>query len=170
VLGRRTIRRTRQGIQRPRQRTTRSHSRETSKRSSACSRGSPRRSSCSWLRTSPTQTVRAMTNPRRRLQRRVRNRDVARTVRAGGGAARADEPTPGWKARGTMLQFVNGRVPSVPTTLDLRLNEYFAGAVVMGLLAGQAHEPNKKWARKWSFDMGDEMANEALARRRRKPK
>lgn len=74
------------------------------------------------------------------------------------------EPAPGWP-RGT--RFVNPRPPSVPTTLDLRLNEYFAGAIVMGLMAASDREPNKRWTRKWSFDMGDEMQAEALRRRRR---
>jgi hypothetical protein len=77
---------------------------------------------------------------------------------------KASEPAPGWP-RGT--RFVNARPPSVPTTLDLRLNEYYAGAVVIGLTASADREPNKKWARKWSFDMGDEMQAEALLRRRR---
>jgi hypothetical protein len=38
----------------------------------------------------------------------------------------------------------------------------------MGLLAAATREPNKRWVRTWSFDMGEEMAAEALRRRRKR--
>ena len=56
----------------------------------------------------------------------------------------------------------------VPTMLDLRLNEYYVGAIITGLIASSDREPNKAWARKWSFDMGAELQAEALKRRKRK--
>jgi len=52
--------------------------------------------------------------------------------------------------------------------LDLRLNEYYVGAIITGLIASSDREPNKAWARKWSFDMGAELQAEALKRRKRK--
>jgi hypothetical protein len=56
----------------------------------------------------------------------------------------------------------------VPATLHLSLDEYFATASLMGLLAASKDEPNKKWACRWSYDMADIMAKEAEKRRRRK--
>jgi hypothetical protein len=38
----------------------------------------------------------------------------------------------------------------------------------MGLLAAQHDDPNKKWCRDWSFDIGEMMAAEARKRRRRR--
>ena len=80
---------------------------------------------------------------------------------AGAGAPR---PTPGWKGRA--LGFANPRLPSVPTTLALTLEEYYAAGALMGLLASQHDEPDRKWACEWSFGMGRSMAAEALRRRR----
>lgn len=51
--------------------------------------------------------------------------------------------------------------------MDLRLDEYFAGAALIGVLASQADEPDPKWACQWSWKMGREMALEAKRRRRR---
>lgn len=56
----------------------------------------------------------------------------------------------------------------MPATLNLTQEEYYAAATLMGLLASQAEEPNKKWARDWSFCMGDLMALEARRRRRKR--
>jgi hypothetical protein len=76
-------------------------------------------------------------------------------------------PTPGWKGTlGARTRFANPRAPSVPATLDITAEEYYAAATLMGLLASQADEPNKKWVRDWSFCMGDLMAVEARRRRR----
>jgi hypothetical protein len=53
-------------------------------------------------------------------------------------------------------------------TLDIRLDEYYAAATLMGLLASQHDEPNQKWACEWAFDMGRRMAAEAARQRRRR--
>jgi hypothetical protein len=90
-----------------------------------------------------------------------------RRLRRGAGRAKTNQPKPGWPTHSDpRTLFVNSRVPSVPSTLDLRLNEYFAGAIVMGLMASATREPNKSWAKKWSFDFGEDMQAEALRRRR----
>ena len=67
-------------------------------------------------------------------------------------------PRIGWK---------NPRPPSVPSSLDINLEEYYAGATLLGLLASQSEEPNKGWCRDWSFEMGEIMAACALRRRRK---
>ncbi len=61
----------------------------------------------------------------------------------------------------------NPRTPSVPATLDLTLDEYFTATSLMGLLASQVEEPDRKWACEWSFRMGHKMAIEARKRRKR---
>jgi hypothetical protein len=86
------------------------------------------------------------------------------TRRNGGGEGGA-KPTPGWKGPG--LHFANPRPPSVPTTLALTLEEYYAAAALMGLLASQHEEPDQKWACEWSFRMGQNIAAEAMRRRRK---
>jgi hypothetical protein len=93
---------------------------------------------------------------RRRQRRRPRD-----------GRAAPNAPAGGWPR--IQPAFVNARVPSVPTTLDLRLNEYFAGAIVMGLMAAADREPNTEWAQQWAFNFGEKMAAEAYRRRREKP-
>jgi len=55
----------------------------------------------------------------------------------------------------------------VPVALDLTLEEYYSAAAIMGLIASQHDEPNKKWACQWAFDLGEKMANEARRRRRK---
>lgn len=52
--------------------------------------------------------------------------------------------------------------------MDLRLNEYFAGAALVGVLSSQAEEPDHKWACQWAWEMGKRMAAEALRRRKQK--
>jgi hypothetical protein len=87
------------------------------------------------------------------------------TTSRGDGGIDVNEPSHGWK--GSATSWVNPRPPSVPATLALNLEEYFAAACLMGLLASQDDEPNHKWVRDWSFKMGAEMAREATRRRKR---
>lgn len=96
-----------------------------------------------------------------------------RPVRRGDGTGtpgRKPKPTPGWKGWSIggpkAVGWRNPRPPAVPATLDLRLEEYFAAASVMGLLAAQLDEPDQKWCTTWSFQMGRRMAIEARRRRR----
>lgn len=77
-------------------------------------------------------------------------------------------PTPGWKGHDTPRRgWQNARPPSVPSSLDLNLEEYYAAGTLLGLLASQSKEPNKRWCRDWSFEMGAMMAACALRRRRK---
>lgn len=88
-----------------------------------------------------------------------------------GGRRAADDssrPTPGWKARAQVPSFANPRPPSVPSTMDLRLDEYFAGAALVGVLSSQAEEPDHKWACHWAWEMGKRMAAEAVKRRKKR--
>jgi hypothetical protein len=64
--------------------------------------------------------------------------------------------------------FVNPRPPSVPATLNITLDEYFATASLIGLLSASKREPNKQWAKDWSYEMADMMAAESARRRKRK--
>lgn len=83
-------------------------------------------------------------------------------------SATPPKPTPGWKARGAPRPgWKNPRAPSVPATLDLTLDEYFAATSLMGLLASQAAEPNQRWCCDWSFKMGQTMAKAARRHRKR---
>lgn len=87
---------------------------------------------------------------------------------AGAGTGRKPAPTPGWKPRSEQRRgWKNPRPPSVPSSLDINLEEYYAGATLLGLLASQSEEPNKRWCRDWSFQMGEIMAACALRRRRK---
>jgi hypothetical protein len=89
-----------------------------------------------------------------------------RPVRSGAGGGGTRKPTPGWKGLGTVrLGWRNPRTPAVPATLNLTLDEYFAAATVMGLLASQIEEPDPQWCCDWSFKMGRTMAREAHRRR-----
>jgi hypothetical protein len=91
----------------------------------------------------------------------------ARRSGAGAGTHRS-KPTPGWKGLSAIrLGWRNPRTPAVPATLDLTLDEYFAAASVMGLLASQVEEPDRRWCCDWSFKMGRTMATEARRRRRK---
>lgn len=90
-----------------------------------------------------------------------------RPSRSGAGAAGTRKPTPGWKGKSSGgTGWRNPRMPSVPATLALTLDEYFAAASVMGLLASQHEEPDPQWCADWSFKMGRTMAAEARKRRR----
>lgn len=93
------------------------------------------------------------------------NRSPRRNPRQAGRVA-ARKPTPGWKSAPTV--FLNTRAPSVPSTLAISLEEYFAAGALVGLLASQHDEPDHRWACAWSFKMGRGMAAEALKRRRKK--
>jgi hypothetical protein len=75
-------------------------------------------------------------------------------------------PAPGWKGHAVRTGWRNPRTPSVPATLDLTLDEYFAATSLMGLIASQSEEPNHRWCCDWSFKMGRTMAKEARKRRR----
>jgi hypothetical protein len=87
-----------------------------------------------------------------------------------GAVAYDSKPAPGWKARTETRRrtWVNPRPPSVPSTMDLRLDEYFAGAALIGVLASQAEEPDHKWACDWSFRMGRAMAAVAVKLRKKR--
>ncbi len=86
--------------------------------------------------------------------------------RGGGAAGSARKaPTPGWKGF-RLTGWKNPRTPSVPATLELKLDEYFAAGALMGLVASQVEEPNQQWCRDWSFRMGNMMAREARKRRK----
>lgn len=87
---------------------------------------------------------------------------------AGAGGTAHKTPTPGWKGHASLRRgWRNPRLPSVPATLELNLDEYFAAGALLGLLASQVDEPNRRWVRDWSFDMGGMMAKEARRRRRK---
>lgn len=72
------------------------------------------------------------------------------------GAGRNDKPAPGWQAMHGAL--ANPRPPAVPATLHLTLEDYFAAAALIGLLASQGNEPDQEWVRDWSYRMGRKMA------------
>jgi hypothetical protein len=96
--------------------------------------------------------------PRKSSPRRLDPRPDGRT-----GA----KPTPGWKPRLRVGAWVNPRPPSVPSTMDLRLDEYYAGAALIGVIASQGEEPDTKWVREWTWKLADQMCADALKRRRR---
>jgi hypothetical protein len=75
-------------------------------------------------------------------------------------------PTPGWKPR-RAAAFVNPRPPAVPASLDLTLEEYYAAAAAMGLLAAQGEECDPDWASEWALKFGSTMAKKARSRRRK---
>jgi len=85
-------------------------------------------------------------------------------------ATRAKRPTPGWKGHSslTLRGWRNPRAPSVPASLDLNQEEYYAAASLIGLLSSQVDEPDHRWCCEWSFKLGRTMAAEAQKRRRRK--
>ena len=81
------------------------------------------------------------------------------------GSGKSDRPTPGWKPKRPALAWVNPRTPAVPATLDLRVEEYYAAAALMGILASQGEEPDQEWACEWAVEMGEKMASAARKRR-----
>lgn len=79
------------------------------------------------------------------------------------------KPSPGWKPRAPRATaFVNPRAPSVPATLHLSLEEYFASAALIGIIAAQGDEPDKDWASEWALEQGAIMAAKARERRARR--
>jgi hypothetical protein len=75
---------------------------------------------------------------------------------------RRGNPVSGWNSR---TEFVNPRPPAAPAGLDIKIEEYFAAAGAIGLLAAQLDEPDQEWAARWSLAFGKRMA--ALARSQR---
>lgn len=71
---------------------------------------------------------------------------------------RRANPTPGWKPKSGRTGFVNPRPPAVPATLHLSLDEYYAGAALMGLFAAQSEEPDPDWITDEAIDVGKRMA------------
>jgi hypothetical protein len=98
--------------------------------------------------------------------RRERTRQKRTRQRPAGKAG----PSPGWKGLAAVgfPRFVNPRPPAVPSTLDLRLDEYYAAASLMGLLAASTEEPDQKWACEWAVEMGARMARAAVKRRKQR--
>ena len=72
----------------------------------------------------------------------------------------ADEPTWGWKGRrsNAPTAFVNPHAPSVPATLEINLEQYYAGCGAIGIFAAQAEEPNSDWVVEKSREFGRKMA------------
>jgi len=56
----------------------------------------------------------------------------------------------------------------VTSTLDLTLEDYYACATLMGLLAAQKREPDRKWCCEWALEMGAKMAAASRKRRRKR--
>jgi hypothetical protein len=75
---------------------------------------------------------------------------------------RSVNPVSGWN---TKQALANPRPPAVPASLDLTIEEYFAAAGAIGLLAAQLDEPDPVWAAKWALEFGITMA--AMARTQR---
>lgn len=76
--------------------------------------------------------------------------------------------TPGWKPKQRRSALANPRPPAVPATLDLTIDEYYAAAGAIGLLAAQGEECDPEWAADWALDFGRVMAAKAERRRKRK--
>jgi len=66
--------------------------------------------------------------------------------------------TAGWQASTARFGWANPRPPAAPVHLHLTLDEYFAAAALMGLLASQGDEPDKEWVAEWSQQMGRQLA------------
>lgn len=75
------------------------------------------------------------------------------------------KPARGWQ--GHDPGFVNPRAPSVTASVaqQLSLDDYFAAAALMGLLASQSREPDQQWAANWSLQMGTRLARVVRKRR-----
>ena len=85
-------------------------------------------------------------------------------------AWRRSRTRPGWNLHRAATGLTNPRPPAVPATLDLTLEEYYAAAATIGLLAAQEVEPDPEWAAKWSLEYGQTMARESRRRRRQRTK
>lgn len=77
--------------------------------------------------------------------------------------AQPKRPAPGWHGRAKPTTWINPRPPAAPGLIR-NLEEYYAAAVVMGLVASQSEEPNKEWAAEWALDVGEIMAKKARQR------
>jgi hypothetical protein len=76
-----------------------------------------------------------------------------------------EAPAPGWKARQpAAVPLVNPRAPSVPATLDLNLEKYYAACALVGVAGAQAEEPDKQWLTDYALDVGELMAKKARKR------
>lgn len=64
----------------------------------------------------------------------------------------------GWQPLGARTGWANPRPPAAPAELHLSIEEYFAAAALMGLLASQGEEPDMKWAADWAAKMGTTLA------------
>ena len=73
-----------------------------------------------------------------------------------GTAHAVSTPIRGWQGRGATL--TNPRPPAVPATLMLSIEEYYAAAALMGLLAAQEGEPDMDWCAEWAWKMGRQLA------------
>jgi hypothetical protein len=83
---------------------------------------------------------------KRKASSRATRRPATNRRGAGAGATRKT-PTPGWKGGLRLSGWRNPRTPSVPATLDINLDEYFTATSLMGLIASQVEEPNRRWCR-----------------------
>jgi len=81
----------------------------------------------------------------------------------------ADRPW-GWQGRRTGL--VNSRPPALPIDLahEMTLEDYYAAAALIGILAAQHEEPNHDWACQSAIDMGNRMASTVRQRKSRRMK
>lgn len=66
--------------------------------------------------------------------------------------------------------WANPRPPAVPLHLQLDLKGYFTAAALIGFLAAQRKEPNKKFTCEWSREMGAMMAKSDERRRKKRKK
>lgn len=84
--------------------------------------------------------------------------------------ARSQEPPPGWNGIDGLVPLVNPRAPSVPAGLIRNLREYYTGCVVIGAVAAQTKQPNKRWLTNWAMAQGEDLARQVERRWRRKSK
>lgn len=108
-------------------------------------------------------------------QTRIHMAHVAslRTHRRAGTWRASSRPTPGWKPRtaaadSVATPLVNPRPPAVPATLQLSLEQYYAGCGAIGILAAQGEEPDMDWIIEQSIEFGEKMAKGTRRRRHRK--
>ena len=74
----------------------------------------------------------------------------------------------GWKPRRPEAGLTNPKPPALPATLHLTLEEYYAAAGAMGLLAAQGEECDPEWASEWALNFGAVMARAARERRKKR--
>ena len=94
----------------------------------------------------------------------------SRPTRRNAAPRRAGKVEPsGWQGLDAPpVSLLNPRPPSVTSTLDLTLEDYYACATLMGLLAAQKREPDRKWCCEWALEMGAKMAAASRKRRRKR--